>query len=270
MTIATMANAQIIYTDQSPDYELTDAPGGDGEGKVLDLDNDGINDFVLAVYSSISGGGSLFINRAGAGPYSNSINSNGVLGFIMPGSTYYVSALNFEDSIDNNQNFWSYPGLYGTMVWYSLSAQGTFGQWDNVEDMYMGVRFIGGDGNKHYGWVRMDVVNNPIKIVLKDYAYENTPDKVILAGASISLGASSTVAINTFGIFSFDKNIFVQSPSGEGVMTITVTDISGKVVIHKTTNENSVRIPMKNFSSGIYLVNAVKSGQEKTHKVSIR
>jgi len=269
LAVSGFASGQVIYTDVDPDYVLSDAPGGDGEGKVIDLDNDGINDFTLAVFSSISNGGSLMINRAGAQPYLS--NGNGIMGFSMSGSSHYVSALQTGAAIDSTKNFWNYLGYYGSMVWYSLSIQGTFGEWSNAIDKYMGVRFVDGSGNLHYGWVRMDVQNNPIKIILKDFAYEQTQGKGIYAGSTISLGQNQVNPDNELNIFAFDKDVWIQVvPNSNSKLIISISDITGKVVYNHLTYESSFHLSMNNYDHGIYLVTAIKDGRQKTCKVFIQ
>ena len=52
--------------------------------------------------------------------------------------------------------------------------------WKDKLDKYLGLRFII-DGKTHYGWVRLDITSFT-QWVIKDYAYNATPNKPILAG----------------------------------------------------------------------------------------
>jgi hypothetical protein len=270
IAVAGMANAQVVYTDVDPDFELTSSPG-DIASAVIDLDNDGVSDFILAAFSSVSGvGGKL--NLAGAVAYSG--NGNGIMGYTS-GPFFYPSALEANAEINEGENFFGYlSGYVGSLLWYYIpggGASGTFGQWYNVEDMYMGVRFVDGGGNLHYGWVRMDVEANPVKIVVKDYAYDETPDKGILAGSTISLGVNQVNLTDNFGIFSFDRNVFIQAPANlSGSMTVSITDMTGKVVLEQAYSDGNVRISVKDLASGIYVVKAIRGGQEKTRKISVQ
>src|SRR5882672_1805520 len=124
------------------------------------------------------------------------------------------------------------------MVWYSLSVQGTFGKWSNAVDKYMGVKFIDGSGNLHYGWVRMDVQNNPAKIVIKDFAYESIPDKGIYAGSSISLGQNQIESQDDIRISAFGKTVLIEEQNTIGSTKIVVNDVSGKILHEQTTEEN--------------------------------
>jgi hypothetical protein len=188
------------------------------------------------------------------------------------GAFYYPSALEANAEIGEDENFWEYFGFYGTLVWYYLGGGGTFGQWFNVEDKYMGMRLVTTSGTTHYAWARMDVFANPVKIVLKDYALELTPDKQILAGSTTSVGIETTVDLgDRFSVFSYEKNIFVQAPNSlSGNMAVTITDMTGKLIFEQTYAESNVRISARDFAGGVYVVKAVKDGQEKVRKVSIQ
>jgi hypothetical protein len=60
----------------------------------------------------------------------------------------------------------------------------TYGPWNNVQDRYLGLKFIV-KGEIHYGWARLNVVTGDefvIKATLTGYAYETIPNKPIIAG----------------------------------------------------------------------------------------
>ena len=68
-------------------------------------------------------------------------------------------------------------------VFRSDSGGGTSGQWLNVNDRYLGLRFRV-DGKMHYGWARMSVKVQGFDITgtLTGYAFETIPGKSIRAG----------------------------------------------------------------------------------------
>lgn len=60
----------------------------------------------------------------------------------------------------------------------------TLGQWRNVENRYLGVKFSI-QGQTHYGWVRLNVTlisPQTIQAVITGYAYETIPNTPIIAG----------------------------------------------------------------------------------------
>jgi hypothetical protein len=58
------------------------------------------------------------------------------------------------------------------------------GDWANVKDRYLGMRFLVGSGKYHFGWARLSVScsRNGISPTLTGYAYETIPNKPIIAG----------------------------------------------------------------------------------------
>jgi len=72
----------------------------------------------------------------------------------------------------------------GKIMAQSSSGFGTFGQWLNVSNAYLGVKF-NIKGKAHYGWLRMSVKvlgNAKMITTLTGYAYETIPNKAIIAG----------------------------------------------------------------------------------------
>jgi hypothetical protein len=72
----------------------------------------------------------------------------------------------------------------GEIMAFSSSSEGTFGQWANVSNRYLGLKFII-KGKAHYGWLRLTVRlsgHARITATLSGYAYETIPNKAIIAG----------------------------------------------------------------------------------------
>ena len=72
----------------------------------------------------------------------------------------------------------------GKIMALSSSSEGSFGQWANVSNRYLGVRF-NIKGKAHYGWVRLSVrLSGHARITgtVTGYAYETVPNKAIVAG----------------------------------------------------------------------------------------
>jgi len=277
LALASTANAQIIYKDIDPDFALTDS-AADGFFTVvfLDLDSDNVNDFTFfALSSELAGGTGPTFNLAGVLPYSgtnsSNANGNGIVGSTNSVGSYYVSALNQGALIGSSLNAWTQIGRVGTLVWDYLAGQ-KFGQWKNdVTDKYMGVHFLGGDAAYHFGWVRMDVFQNPIQIVIKDFAYNSTPDSSIHAGDAGNIGVPSVNSNSNISMFAFEKKVFISSPNVPGdQMTIAVRDMIGNTVITQTTKESTVHMSLNDLANGMYLITASKGNEVKTIKVSIR
>jgi hypothetical protein len=72
----------------------------------------------------------------------------------------------------------------GKIMAFSSSSEGTFGQWANVSNRYLGLKF-NIKGKAHYGWLRLTVRlsgHARITATLTGYAYETIPGKAIKAG----------------------------------------------------------------------------------------
>lgn len=153
----------IIYTDIEPDYISTEL----NDFYELNLNNDGFVDFTL-----ISSADS---NEIWLGIYSTD-DVNGIIS-VTPWYTYVVPLENGSDIF--------YHSSDSIIISYEVGALFEIGTnyympWINANDKYVGLRlFI--DGKIHYGWARLSVTSIT-SWVIKDYAYNATPNSPILAG----------------------------------------------------------------------------------------
>jgi hypothetical protein len=72
----------------------------------------------------------------------------------------------------------------GQIMALSSSSEGTFGQWANVSNRYLGLKF-NIKGKAHYGWLRLTVRlsgHARVTATLTGYAYETVANKPIIAG----------------------------------------------------------------------------------------
>jgi len=156
------ADAQMVYTDIDPDIVLE----FDGiDTYMLDLNNDGTDDFSIQAITTLS----------------SFTTSSGV-------SSTTVYAVKIEPLGDNeiqitdtDSPFIAAPGNWIDGI---LSAYSTFTTEEAVTlDLhyiipeYLALR-LHVDGNEHYGWLRLYMTNTG-EVILKDYAFENTPDTPI-------------------------------------------------------------------------------------------
>jgi len=180
-------NAQIIYTDISPDFSvlLDDSAPSSTNIYPIDMDNDGIIDFNLewdSIYTTLSlthtnTNNELFED------YLTNPNGDNYLYVLFSGNNIglegsFVSTIPFPIVMDSyNSNF------SGIMI-----------------DTYAGVRFEK-NGLFYYGWILFDF--NGDNFIIKEYAYNSTPEASINAGAvgvqnvlvqSINIQASNGVA----------------------------------------------------------------------------
>jgi len=131
----------------------------------LDLNHDGINDLSFTWnYTTIGSA----LRLTGTQP-------NHVVG-----QMGYASALKAGASVDPKKKFVN----VSFALMFANSNGKYFGQWQNVKNRYLGVKFVI-KGKTHYGWVRLNVKHTPpigIDAVITGYAYETIAGKPIIAG----------------------------------------------------------------------------------------
>jgi len=256
----TVANAQIIYTDIDPDITLSDSV------YLLNLNKDTIPDFRLVqdgyFYYSTS-----FLNVVGV----QALDDNEILGDTVVQSSdvyFYPKALQLNDTISAKQKIWynSYSApmyIKGAYSGYNILK----GNWKNVTDRYLGLRFkIGNDW--HFGWARLDVAQNAASFTLKDYAYESTPGKRIIAGMKVS---GITENNEQFISIYYGKNhisLFLRNDINES--NAVIYNALGEQIASLTLKNGRNDIETNQFKSGIYIIKAEINGQIVTKKVMIR
>jgi hypothetical protein len=186
LALAGASEAKVVYTETS---QVTRA----GSPLYIDLNNDGIKDFVLRTmfYRGTSG---LDIGLIACGYR----NGNAVAGRRSSLGTGYffsaASALPFGARIGPERKFpvdlpvmaeEHFPKDAGS------NEYSDFGQWvdkdQGVENRYLGLKFFI-DGEVHYGWARVSVTIehhrqfDDVSGILTGYGYETVPNKSIIAG----------------------------------------------------------------------------------------
>ncbi|MBL7882690.1 MAG: T9SS type A sorting domain-containing protein [Bacteroidia bacterium] len=255
------ADAQIVYTNVNPDVTLTLAGTATYN---LDLDNGGVIDFILA-----TGSDTYMYNGTFPVPYNyaivapNPVTTNAISG----DADNNAIAHSLNDPIDNNLT-WNdqsvspiqYLGVTIPLISY------TVGNFPGTTDKYIGFKFDLA-GQTHYGWARVDVSALSNQIVLKDYAYDATPNTPIPAGATVT-SIFENLANNT-NIFATDNVINVQL-NKPTVGTLVVTDALGKEIAKETINNTNIAISMKEQSAGVYFVTIRQEEGSYTKKVMIK
>lgn len=199
MACGTAADAQIVYVD------ITDVTLDLGFYIPLDLDLGGADDFILQV-SSNTAGNWTFVNGFGnLSTLSAGGPNNAMVGY--DGSIFpYASALESGSAIDAADDFITNSLNYAFFA--SIYSGITYGPWADETDKYLGLQFEI-DGELHYGWIRLDVTVGPVSLTIKDWAYNSTPNEMIIAG-DIG-GGDSEITFNDAAV-----------TEDEGVGTVTV------------------------------------------------
>jgi hypothetical protein len=166
------AEAKIIYT---PANRICSCK--------LDINHDGIIDFEIPGNFEMSG-------RPGRTPWVISSHlsisplnrKNQIWGYNGAASALSSGVrLGTSPKFKNNHNFMAEWFQQGTS---HTTNSGVDGPWANVQNRYLGLKFISVKGQMHYGWARLNVsvkVGN-ITSTLTGYAYETIPNKPIITG----------------------------------------------------------------------------------------
>jgi len=238
----TDASGQIIYTDVDPDF------GGQNVFYSLDLDDNGEIDFGIVQYSTF---GALSDKNAvrmfpiqyfvGSG---NAVLANNV--YATPSFSFaYPLVLNTNDPISSgnsawNSNYQSMDFAYG--VCYANSA------WCGETDKYIGLRFLIGV-NTHYGWARLDV-NDSTNWLIKEYAYNSTPDAPINAGQTV-LGIEDNL-LSKIKVVALNKSIGLYNLPERS--SYNIFSMTGQEVLNGSTNQRDYVIEVPTLASGVYLL----------------
>ncbi len=163
-------NGQITYTDIEPDITFDSY----GDFYIMDMNTDGMPEFFLYMATNSYPGVFMFISPIV--PYGSVNASTG-------SSVYrYPFALDAGDMISDGEDWENTP--YQTMASKFYFFSGTYGNWFDVNDGYLGLRIFD-DGNTYYGWARLDASEDGLTFTLKDMAYNSNAGEAICAGDKV-------------------------------------------------------------------------------------
>jgi hypothetical protein len=268
--VAGVANAQIVHTDINPDTLVT----GNGAVYDLDVDNNGVIDFtfnLIVSSTSYTYGGfvTVDVNYAGA------IMSPAASGNSMMASSYGMlnvpagSAIGSSGSFSSTSNWAGVGGSY-SLIYSTTSSTGSISQGNFLNtDGFVGLKFQN-SGNTHYGWARIEVANDGAVLSVKEYAFESTPNTAINAGETANGPVGIADLENSVVINNLNNQLKVESSQILTNGIINVVSMSGKQVVSKSFNNNSERIDLNDFSSGIYMVNVNSEEGVINKKIYVR
>jgi hypothetical protein len=162
----------------------------------LDLDHDGVTDFLLS--NVLWEGSASFVQgvRAGASNPGNGVWGRGVfaqgswVSYNRHCSSGFAAALPAGFQVRPNNLYFQKSNCW-VMGWQAGSGRcgcnsipETFGQWMYTKNHYLGLKFMIGS-EVHYGWARFSIIlpqNEPLQATLTGYAYETIPNKPIITG----------------------------------------------------------------------------------------
>jgi len=241
--ITSQAKSQIVYTDIDPDTTIyvPNVPYNvDSSNRyVFDLNNDAINDFHFLARNYYDDsqipqyGVSLLLGTLANGKISGGCATGG-----------YREDIPFNDTINKNLNWYLYKHILFSVWNIGYSCDLPLG------DAYFGLKLIK-DTDTLYGWVRCSATNNSITI--KDYAYNATPNAIILAGQTTS--GINSFTINNLNIYESNNGLIVNiysitNPQGY----IRIFNTNGLLIKSDSITGNNNTISLAGIASGIYLI----------------
>lgn len=249
------ANAQIVYNSVNATIGINDLDS-------VDFNMDGIYDFSMSVDSFSS----YNVNIVYGAP----LNSQGhALAGAQLGtsSTYYNYPFKLAagDPI-KTQNFTS-ANSGGSFLFVYNGATPFNSYWKGgVVDGYLGIKLNFG-GNTHYGWARMDIDASGTQVVIKDVAYEATPDKNINAG-------ENGLNLNKFALLAkkmwiSNKSLFTDFDAELSTGQINICDMSGKVLKSFMLSQGKNEYDVSDLPSGAYVLNFNTEDNSVNKKVVI-
>jgi len=184
LALARASEAKVVYTET---HQVTHT----GFPLYIDLNHDGIKDFVLRTTYYVGSSGFVGLNASG---YRNM--NNAVAGRRFSRSSYFFSAayaLPAGARIGPKRKFPVHHPFMAEELFNRVhtSQYSDLGPWagkgKGVRDRYLGLKFVV-HGKVHYGWARLSVTlghhrqYGDVSGTLTGYAYETVPNKAIIAG----------------------------------------------------------------------------------------
>jgi len=188
------ANAEIVYTPANQTLTYGQVP--------IDLNGDGINDFILAIHSTASYTvqNGHYLKRAldvGGNTGASILVSNGSAGALAKKARIGLGSP-FKNVNERAQKMLVATSFASSSGLRHSSAKGN---WKNAHDKFLGFKFLI-NGEVHYGWARLTVryeLFTRISATLLGFAYESTANRTIRAGRSKGQDDASLPEVGTLG-----------------------------------------------------------------------
>lgn len=180
LALAQPAEAKIVYTPAHITIEpRTSLP--------LDLNNDGVNDFLLSNWQYGHVSHLSIIQGAPANEVVVEKPTDGAP------AEYGAAADLFAGVLISPKRFFANVGSMAQFATFSGISSSSNGVWKDAHNRYLGLKFLV-NGETHYGWARLTVTaNRGIAATLTGYAYETIPNRPIIAGKISSTEDASGV-----------------------------------------------------------------------------
>ncbi|MGL4599068.1 MAG: T9SS type A sorting domain-containing protein [Bacteroidia bacterium] len=255
------ADAQIIYTDITPDAVLT----GNNAVYDLDMDNNNTTEMSFFTYSYFDSLQNPLVYLVGMTLYPP--NTNATLGALYQGSYPFPYALANGAPIIAADTNWRDATVNGGDQYVAASIYNqSYGYFMGQNDRYMGVRF-NINNQLHYGWVRLSCNATASILTIKDYAYNSQVGAPINAGDMPNAIESFDQSITRIY---YSNNQLVINRDETSPVTVTVVNMQGQTIFTEQTTDQNYTHDLGTIAAGIYLVNVTGEAGMVTRKIYIR
>ena len=231
--VCSTTNAQIVYTDINPDSTTTIAglpPTEVYNIAPIDFNGDDTKEYDFGW--AMQGDGDWFMKMEFI---TNELNLDGT--HTNDHGTRYLEAMTFGTAINSSAN-------WGDLNLDPLIGDVSDPNFQSLGDRYVGCKFTLGT-NTHYGWIRVSFDDN-LTIIVKDYAYEATPNTPINAGDK---GVSSVddISFDTyFNIYPVPTatRLTIETIKEVKIKSVKIINLAGQITY--SNNEaviNTINIP---------------------------
>ncbi|MEZ5013792.1 MAG: T9SS type A sorting domain-containing protein [Chitinophagales bacterium] len=274
LTFRNSGLSQITYYDVDPDAIID----SDNSTYYLDINGDEVNDF-LFIYSEFS----LY-----SWPIHTYLHRRDIIAVPLGVSNAIAGTVGYHDTASGGTS-WYYPFaleeatlINGDMQWqtylfqvlgastYLVGGGGNFyadnANWFNADlhetvDHFIGLKFKDSNDYLHYGWIRCDVIDSGRSLIIKDYAFNEEPDKGIY-----SRGLVSSVDTDQFSLLNlaYYGNTIRIDCSNTFIIELEIWSLSGEQLYVKNAVVCPVDIDISNLPVGLYVITLIADNSKRS------
>ena len=161
------------------------------------------------------------------------------------------------DTIDMNQS-WSPNHIVISGTNYFTQSKNKY--WicnPSNSSKYCGIKFIN-NGNTNYGWIRLSWNSN--YVIVHDYAFNATPDMMILVGQTESTGIINYKPSDPFAIMYKSGKIEITSESEDNeIRCVRIINLSGQCIQEIDINHSKATLSTRGITVGFYIIQIMQT-----------
>ncbi|MFL2571491.1 MAG: T9SS type A sorting domain-containing protein [Parvicellaceae bacterium] len=272
LIFAVSAKSQVIYTDVNPNLTLQAL---NSDSYAVDFNNDSNIDVVIyesEVDTNLNGFLLTFI-----GGVVNTLGASELVGtdsLIFGANILFVDTIGVGELIDGSLGYINsnMPSVFaGAGIRVTATALNTaLGEFEANKDGFIGVKFAIA-GATHFGWIRVSAAADCYSLIIKDFAYEATPNTGIVAG---DYGGSGFVAVKDQFLnldYKVTNNIlYISGYQYTDNQVLNLTNVIGQELINRKVENESEAIDLSKIPTGFYLVHLFSTNGSVVKKIYVR